>query len=61
MANDNGDAWSVCYCNMEQLTRDTPTKTNLWVFHPGRNNRLVPTIVVTVAISRIRRAIRDKI
>ena len=61
MANDNGDTRSVCYSDMEQFTRDTSTKTNRWVFHPGRNNRLVPTIVVTVAISRIRRAIRDKI
>lgn len=42
MANDNWTTRSVCYSDMEQLARDTPTKTNRWVFHPGRSNRFIP-------------------
>lgn len=42
MANNNGDTWSVCYGNMEQLARDNAIETNCRVFYPGRSDRLVP-------------------
>jgi len=42
MANNNGNTRSVCYGNMEQLTRDNAIETNRRIFHPGRSDRLVP-------------------